>query len=96
MNTQKIIAALAVTVALGAAAPAFADDQPGLAAEHLTIAKQQVHYMYKSKDASMTEHAAVLTNDMPGVAVEHLTHKLEQNETKSQIDPVTTKAPELG
>lgn len=59
MNTQKIIAALALAVALGAAAPAFADDQPGL-------------------------------------AVERLTQELMDTRTQSEVQPVTTQAPELG
>ena len=44
MNTKAILSAFALALALGVAAPAFADDFPGIAVEKLTqsLADQRI------------------------------------------------------
>jgi hypothetical protein len=96
MKTQKIVSAIAITLALGAAAPAFADGNsgrfPGIEVEKLTMELQEQH---------AGTHTATSASDytdvrFPGLAVERLTEELEDMQIESDAEPVTIDAPTYG
>lgn len=97
MKTQKIVSAIAITLALGAAAPAFADSNsgrfPGIEVEKLTMELQEMHTGNDRADAAVTDFTDVR---FPGLAVERLTEELEDMRIESDAEPVTTEAPTYG